>query len=96
MAVLLQTPIISLEKVCSTLSIPEKDVLSAFVLGSRLWGTANAQSDYDAYIVLKGNSSLATTLDKQKGFVSIHKANIDSIVMTESTYSGTCTAPNLQ
>lgn len=81
-------PLIPLSKVASALSVPDQDILSAFVLGSRLWGTSNAQSDYDTYLILKKNASLATTLDKQKGFISVHSGNIDGIIMTETTYKG--------
>jgi hypothetical protein len=81
--------IISLEKVCSTLNIPLSDVIDAFVLGSRLWGTHNDKSDYDAYVIIKNNASYASVLSSQKGFASIHSANIDSIVMTEDIYRRT-------
>jgi predicted nucleotidyltransferase len=79
--------IISLEKVCSTLDIPVSDVLHAFVLGSRLWGTSNEDSDYDTYIVIKNTSAWASRLSSQKSFASIHSANIDAIVMLESNYT---------
>jgi hypothetical protein len=80
--------IISLEKICSTLTIPSSDVIHAFILGSRLWGTSHEDSDYDAYIVIKDTSPWATNLSAQKGFASIHSANIDGLVMVESNYLG--------
>lgn len=83
------SPLLTLETVCNTLKLPSTDVIHAFLLGSRLWGTSNSQSDYDAYIVLKDKSAVASRLLAKKGFVSIHANNIDAIVMQESLYLGT-------
>jgi predicted nucleotidyltransferase len=34
----------------------ECDILSAFVFGSRAFGTASSTSDYDVYIVVRGEN----------------------------------------
>jgi len=80
--------VISLDKICSTLKIPSFDVIHAFVLGSRLWGTSNEESDYDVYLVIKNDADFASHLSSQKGFASIHSANIDGLVMVEREYTG--------
>lgn len=82
------TPVIALWKVCGILAVPIDDVLEAFVMGSRLWQTANSKSDYDVYVVVRNTSPYVVNMDKSKGFANIHKANIDAVVMTEATYRG--------
>lgn len=82
-------PHLSLEKICNTLKIASSDVVYAFLLGSRLWGTSNELSDYDVYLVIRNNAGFASHLSSQKSFASIHSANIDGLVMVESEYLST-------
>ena len=56
-----------LDLVFSKLSLKPRDVLNVYLIGSRLWGTASASSDYDLYIVVKGNASARNSHFKVPG-----------------------------
>ena len=65
---------ISASTVAKKLGIGETTVLGMYLYGSRLWGTANEQSDYDFLIVLKSADKACQT---------IHKGNIDALCFSE-------------
>lgn len=44
----------SFSSLCSLLSIREEEVVGCYLVGSRLWGTATQQSDWDVIVVLRG------------------------------------------
>ncbi len=44
----------SFSSLCSLLSIKEEEVVGCYLVGSRLWGTATQQSDWDVIIILRG------------------------------------------
>lgn len=46
-----------LDGVYAKLSLSRGDVLNVYLIGSRMWGTASASSDYDLYLVVKGGDS---------------------------------------
>lgn len=81
--------VLPLDKILTPLKIPKSEIVDVFVLGSRLWGTANANSDYDTYIVVRDGCSVASGLPRLKGFASVHSGNIDALIILESVYHGT-------
>lgn len=81
-------PLLALDTICSTLKIAQADVIHAYLAGSRLWGTHNAQSDYDLYIVLRDKCPSVSAHITSKGFASIHSGNIDALLIKEEVYKG--------
>ena len=64
------------------------DLLSIFVLGSRLWKTHRPSSDWDLMIVLKDSAKAAP----RGGITSVHSGNgkIDATLITLSEYRDRC------
>lgn len=80
---------ISLGEICNAFSLKKDEVIDAYLLGSRLWGTSNSTSDYDLYIIIPDKSNTTNSIVySQKGFSSIHKGNYDALIITESVYTG--------
>ncbi len=53
----LPTKNMTLTSVCRSLKLDENSVLACYVYGSRLWGTAKADSDWDFVIIKKSGST---------------------------------------
>lgn len=81
-------PLLALDTICSTLKIAQADIIHAYLAGSRLWGTDNAQSDYDLYIVLHNKCPSVSSHITSKGFASVHSGNIDALLIKEEVYRG--------
>jgi hypothetical protein len=66
-------------------NVDEKMVKLAVLLGSRLWKTNNAESDFDILLVVTPKCPL---IKNDKGFVSVHSGVYDCLVMTEQLFQG--------
>jgi predicted nucleotidyltransferase len=69
---LMQESKLTLSSVYTKLKLTEKDVTHVYLVGSRLWGTANSKSDYDFIIVHS---------KWPKEYQSIHNSEIDATVL---------------
>ena len=78
---LLEKSKLNVSTALSKLSLNDKDVLGVFLIGSRLWGTAHEQSDYDLIVVLKNGNK------EGKGKWSIHNTNIDATCFSKEEFS---------
>mmetsp|Transcript_54357 Transcript_54357/g.128375 ORF Transcript_54357/g.128375 Transcript_54357/m.128375 type:complete len:109 (-) Transcript_54357:1175-1501(-) len=67
---------LDLESVLRKLSVPPEDCLNAYLVGSRLWGTARKSSDFDLIIVVKGDAC-----GQQK-----HSSGVDGWVIGRSAF----------
>jgi len=66
------------EQACEKLGLDlKKNVLGLYLYGSRLWGTANAGSDYDFLVIVK---------KADKPCATMHRGNLDCMIMTEAEY----------
>ena len=59
------------------MGMKSKDIVGLYLYGSRLWGTANAQSDYDFLVVVKSADKPCATR---------HAGNIDCLAMTQAEF----------
>eukprot|EP01124_Arcella_intermedia_P016743 TRINITY_DN23352_c0_g1_i1.p1 TRINITY_DN23352_c0_g1~~TRINITY_DN23352_c0_g1_i1.p1 ORF type:complete len:216 (-),score=46.60 TRINITY_DN23352_c0_g1_i1:120-767(-) len=71
----------ALERLGVAKSSKDANVISFFILGSRLWGTDNSNSDWDLLIVVD-----TLPRSSEKGFLSIHHGNLDALVITKQLY----------
>lgn len=62
------------ESALRELRISKAETLAVFLLGSRLWGSAKENSDFDLFIV--------TTKKRGSEATAMHSRNLDAIVMT--------------
>ena len=69
-----------LREVCSKLDVPITKVVNAYVVGSRLWGSAHATSDWDLIIVTRERG-------EQGAAHAVHKAMFDAKVMSLVEYT---------
>lgn len=60
------------------------DILTIFLLGSRLWQTNNEKSDYDIMVIL--NSKLKVINDPTSTHINSSKYKIDLTIMSEMMY----------
>lgn len=65
----------SLKAVLDKLGLSDKDVLAVTLVGSRLWGTSNKNSDWDFLIVVKRSPS-------DKGRWTLHVGNYEAMMFT--------------
>ncbi len=66
--------------VCAKLALSEADCVAMFLIGSRLWGTACDQSDWDFQIVMKKGNK------EGKDVWTLHAANIDATCLTVTAF----------
>eukprot|EP00005_Dracoamoeba_jomungandri_P013895 CAMPEP_0174271638 /NCGR_PEP_ID=MMETSP0439-20130205/48546_1 /TAXON_ID=0 /ORGANISM="Stereomyxa ramosa, Strain Chinc5" /LENGTH=144 /DNA_ID=CAMNT_0015361763 /DNA_START=38 /DNA_END=469 /DNA_ORIENTATION=+ len=67
---------LSTSVVCKRLKLNEKDVVAVYLLGSRLWGTASWESDWDFIVVHNKWKDKSTT----------HSGNIDACVISKTAF----------
>ncbi len=67
----------NIKTIASKLKINENEILNIYLLGSRLWGTAGPQSDWDFLIVLKSLPS---------GKATTHNAEIDATLYSKEKF----------
>src|SRR5687768_2741938 len=70
---------INLSSVCRLLKLDESNVLALYVYGSRLWGSADATSDWDFVIIKRSNDGKSS--GEKVG--NTHIDNIDAAIYEE-------------
>jgi predicted nucleotidyltransferase len=65
-----------IDHIATKLKIPLISILNVYLVGSRLWKTNTDKSDYDYYIVVKGQYIKRNT----------HCDNIDALIVSTDTY----------
>lgn len=67
--------------VCAKLGLEEREVLGIFLIGSRLWGTATEQSDWDFEVVCARPNKAG------KEVWTLHGGNVDATCVTAALFA---------
>lgn len=67
---------------CERVQVEKKNVISVHLLGSRLWGTSNSESDFDVYIIVKDRTAIPGGGIRQ----CLHAGKYDAVVQTQESY----------
>eukprot|EP01120_Amphizonella_sp_Union-15-10_P009139 TRINITY_DN3407_c0_g1_i1.p1 TRINITY_DN3407_c0_g1~~TRINITY_DN3407_c0_g1_i1.p1 ORF type:complete len:222 (-),score=42.44 TRINITY_DN3407_c0_g1_i1:120-785(-) len=70
------------QEIFQRLKVPSKEVLSCFLVGSRLWGTNGPKSDWDLILVVNKAPSGAL-----KGFLSVHQGQLDALIVSKEEFN---------
>lgn len=75
---------VDLATICARLKLVEKDVLNVYLLGSRLWGTAGPESDWDFLVVVRDKAAVLAKAPKR--FLNVHTGNYDAMILSQSFF----------
>ena len=76
-----------LKQALSLLNVPDADCVACFVVGSRAWGTAQPNSDFDLVVIVKDASPSARLCKGEGGIAGVHAGkNIDAQLVSEHNF----------